>query len=127
MKTLLLTLTLLISSTLYSTEWNDTDKTLYRSYLALQLVDTIQTKNMITCQRNYTCPELAEANPVLGPYPTTSQLLTTKFVSNMVVYTFLDRYSNDRTRRTALYSLILVSTVIVVKNSNNGLSFKVEF
>ena len=127
MKTLLLTLTLLISSTLYSTEWNDTDKTLYRSYLALQLVDTIQTKNMITCQRNYTCPELEEANPVLGPYPTTSHLLTTKFVSNMVVYTFLDRYSNDRTRRTALYGLVLFSTVIVMKNHDNGLSFKVEF
>ena len=127
MKTLLLTLTLLISSTLYSTEWNDTDKTLYRSYLALQLVDTIQTKNMITCQRNYTCLELEEANPLLGPYPTTSQLLTTKFVSNMVVYTFLDRYSNDRTRRASLYTLILISTVVVVKNSNNGLSFKVEF
>ena len=126
MKTLIILL-LLVTTNVYGKEWNQTDKNLYKGYLALQLADTLQTKNMITCQRNYTCPDLAEANPVLGPYPTTSQLLTTKFVSNMVVYTFLDRYSNDRTRRTALYGLVLFSTVIVMKNHDNGLSFKVEF
>jgi hypothetical protein len=81
---------------------------------------------MITCQRNYTCPNLAEANPILGPYPTTSQLFTTKFVSNMVVYTFLDRYSNGKTRRAALIGLIVVSAFIVSENSNNGLSFKIN-
>ena len=119
-------LLLLITTNLFAAEWNQTDKNLYKGYLALQLADTLQTKNMITCQRNYTCPDLAEANPVLGPYPTTSQLLTTKFVSNMVVYTFLDRYSNDRTRRVALIGLIVVSAFIVSENSSNGLSFKIK-
>jgi hypothetical protein len=125
MKTLSILL-LLIATNLFAAEWNQTDKNLYKGYLALQLADTLQTKNMITCQRNYTCPNLAEANPVLGPYPTTSQLLTTKFVSNMVVYTFLDRYSNDRTRRAALIGLIVVSAFIVSENSSNGLSFKIK-
>lgn len=125
MKTLSILL-LLITTNLFAAEWNQTNKNLYKGYLALQLADTLQTKNMITCQRNYTCPDLAEANPVLGPYPTTSQLLTTKFVSNMVVYTFLDRYSNDRTRRVALIGLIVVSAFIVSENSSNGLSFKIK-
>ena len=125
MKTLSILL-LLITTNLFAAEWNQTDKNLYKGYLALQIADTLQTKNMITCQRNYTCPNLAEANPVLGPYPTTSQLLTTKFVSNMVVYTFLDRYSNDRTRRAALIGLIVVSAFIVSENSSNGLSFKIK-
>ena len=125
MKTLIILL-LLVTTNLYGKEWNQTDKNLYKGYLALQIADTLQTKNMITCQRNYTCPDLAEANPVLGPYPTTSQLLTTKFVSNMVVYTFLDRYSNDRTRRAALIGLIVVSAFIVSENSSNGLSFKIK-
>lgn len=125
MKTLIILL-LLVTTNVYGKEWNQTDKNLYKGYLALQLADTLQTKNMITCQRNYTCPDLAEANPVLGPYPTTSQLLTTKFVSNMVVYTFLDRYSNDRTRRVALIGLIVVSAFIVSENSSNGLSFKIK-
>jgi hypothetical protein len=125
MKTLSILL-LLITTNLFAAEWNQTDKNLYKGYLALQIADTLQTKNMITCQRNYTCPNLAEANPVLGPYPTTSQLFTTKFVSNMVVYTFLDRYSNDRTRRAALIGLIVVSAFIVSENSSNGLSFKIK-
>ena len=125
MKTLIILL-LLVTTNVYGKEWNQTDKNLYKGYLALQIADTLQTKNMITCQRNYTCPDLAEANPVLGPYPTTSQLLTTKFVSNMVVYTFLDRYSNDKTRRAALIGLIVVSAFIVSENSRNGLSFKIK-
>ena len=119
-------LLLLITTNLFAAEWNQTDKNLYKGYLALQIADTLQTKNMITCQRNYTCPNLAEANPILGPYPTTSQLFTTKFVSNMVVYTFLDRYSNGKTRRAALIGLIVVSAFIVSENSNNGLSFKIN-
>jgi hypothetical protein len=125
MKTLSILL-LLITTNLFAAEWNQTDKNLYKGYLALQIADTLQTKNMITCQRNYTCPNLAEANPILGPYPTTSQLFTTKFVSNMVVYTFLDRYSNGKTRRAALIGLIVVSAFIVSENSNNGLSFKIN-
>ena len=125
MKTLIILL-LLVTTNVYGKEWNQTDKNLYKGYLALQLDDTIQTKNMITCQRNYTCPHIKEANPLLTPYPTTSQLLTTKFVSNMVVYTFLDRYSNDRTRRVALIGLIVVSAFIVSENSSNGLSFKIK-
>ena len=44
--------------------------------------------------------------------------------SNM--YTFLDRYSNDRTRRAALIGLIVVSAFIVSENSSNGLSFKIK-
>ena len=119
-------LLLLITTNLFAAEWNQTDKNLYKGYLALQIADTLQTKNMITCQRNYTCPNLAEANPILGPYPTTSQLFTTKFVSNMVVYTFLDRYSNGKTRRAALIGLIVVSAFIVSENSNNGLRFKIN-
>jgi len=125
MKTLIILL-LLVTTNVYGKEWNQTNKNLYKGYLALQLADTLQTKNMITCQRNYTCPDLAEANPILGPYPTTSQLLTTKFVSNMVVYTFLDRYSNDKTRRAALIGLIVVSAFIVSENNSNGLSFKIK-
>ena len=125
MKTLIILL-LLVTTNVYGKEWNQTDKNLYKGYLALQLADTLQTKNMITCQRNYTCPHIKEANPLLTPYPTTSQLLTTKFVSNMVVYTFLDRYANDSTRRAALIALIVVSAFIVSENSSNGLSFKIK-
>ena len=125
MKTLIILL-LLVTTNIYGKEWNQTDKNLYIGYLTLQVIDILQTKNMITCQRNYTCPNIKEANPLLTPYPTTKQLLTTKFVSNMVVYSFLDRYSNDKTRRAALIGLIVVSSFIVSKNHSNGLSFEIK-
>ena len=124
---ILTTLLLLLAINAYSNEWNQTDKNLYKGYLGIQIIDTIQTKNMITCQRDYTCPNIIEANPLLHPYPTTRQLVLNKVAYNLVAYQFLDKYSpNDRTRRIALVSMIIVSAFVVSKNHKNGLSFKIK-
>ena len=119
---------LLTATSLASEEWTQTDKKLYKSYIALQVIDTLQTKNLITCQRNYTCPNLQEVNPLLTAYPTTKKLVITKLVSNIIMYNLLDSEPIDnRIRRATLIGLVAVSSIIVAKNHKNGLSFVIKF
>lgn len=108
-------------------DWDKHDKRLYGTFLTLQVMDTLQTRDMIQCQRNYTCPYLKEANPLIGPYPDYPQLILHKAVTNYVIFDLLDRRTSGRSRKIALYGLILVSTAVVKNNESNGLSFSIRF
>ena len=108
-------------------DWEKEEKLLYGTFMTLQVMDTLQTRNMIQCQRNYTCPHLQEANPLIGPYPSNKQLVVHKFMANVLIYDLLDRRTEGRGRRLALYGLILISATTVKSNSDNGLSFSIRF
>ena len=108
-------------------DWDKHDKRLYGTFMTLQVIDTLQTRNMIKCQRDFTCPYLKEANPLIGPYPSNKQVLVHKFMTNALIYSILDRQLEGKSRRLALYGLILVSATTVNSNHNNGLSFSIKF
>ena len=108
-------------------DWEKHDKRLYGSFMALQVMDTLQTRNMIRCQRNNTCLHLQEANPLIGPYPSNKQLVVHKFMANVLIYDLLDRRTEGQGRRIALYTMILISDTTVKSNHSNGLSFSIKF
>ena len=108
-------------------DWEKHDKRLYGTFMTLQVIDTLQTRNMIKCQRDFTCPYLKEANPLIGPYPSNKQVFVHKFMANVLIYDMLNKRVYGKGRRLALYGLILVTAVTVNSNHNNGLSFSIKF
>ena len=108
-------------------DWDKHDKRLYGTFMTLQVIDTLQTRNMIKCQRDFTCPYLKEGNPLIGPYPSNKQVFVHKFMANVLIYDMLDKRVYGKGRRLALYGLILVTAVTVNSNHNNGLSFSIKF
>ena len=108
-------------------DWDKHDKRLYGTFMTLQVIDTLQTRNMIKCQRDFTCPYLKEANPLIGPYPSNKQVFVHKFMANVLIYDMLNKRVYGKGRRLALYGLILVTAVTVNSNHNNGLSFSIKF
>ena len=108
-------------------DWEKEEKLLYGTFMTLQVIDTLQTRNMIQCQRASTCPYLKEGNPLIGPYPSNKQVLVHKFMANVLIYDMLDRRTIGKGRRLALYGLILISAATVKNNHSNGLSFSIRF
>ena len=108
-------------------DWSDSNKTLYKTYLSLQVMDTMQTMDMIHCQQIDPNCRLKEANPFLNPEPTTADLLIMKGLLNYGAYRILDNRLNDKQRKIAITLMVLTSIATVHGNHENGLSFKIRF
>ena len=108
-------------------DWADTDKVLYNTLLTLQVMDTIQTMNMVECRNNKTCINLYEQNPLLGKYPNKKEVLVFKAGVNYALYKYLDNLSYHEDRRVSLAIAVGISVLIVGTNASHGLSFSVRF
>ena len=105
-------------------DWSDKNKTQYKTFLALQVIDTNQTWRAINCQKHTAC-SIEELNPILGSHPSKGELLALKLVGNYVVYKLLDSpRSNDAGREQSLRILNGVFTVVVM---NNGIQLRKSF
>ena len=132
MKYVITLLLLLISTTATAavSDWGSTDKKLYASYIILNVVDTIQTFDLIDCQNRYylhgvRC-DVHETNPFWGDPPKRGTVLTVKLASGLI-NTFLMNNMNDRERRITLTALNGVSLFVVINNNQKGLSWRINF
>ena len=94
-------------------EWTPKEKKLYKYQLALQAIDTIQTGQVINCQKNNQCP-LSEANPIYGERPSMGKLLGIKVASNILVYQLL----SNKTRHRKLALKFMNTTLILTVTQN---------
>ena len=101
-------------------EWTPKEKKLYKYQLALQAIDTIQTGQVINCQKNNQCL-LAEANPIYGKRPSMGKLLGIKVASNILVYQLLSK----KTRHREL-TLKFMNTTLILTVTQNQISINKE-
>ena len=96
-------------------DWSEKERQLWRSYIVMSSIDTIQTFNLIECQANRTC-NAHEANPILGPTPSKGDVLALKVIGNSIIYMMLDNAPKDRK-----FALNLMNAMQAVVITNNGL------
>ena len=96
-------------------DWSDKNKAQYKTFLALQLIDTSQTWSAINCQKHTTC-SIVELNPILGSHPSKGELIALKIVGNYALYKLLDKRLDDNGRERNLRILNGAFTVVVMHN-----------
>jgi len=104
-------------------DWSDENKERYKTFLALQLIDTAETWTAINCQKHTAC-SIEELNPILGSHPSKSELIALKLVGNYALYKVLDKRLDDDGRKRNLRILNGVFTVVVM---NNGIQLVKQF
>ena len=95
-------------------EWTSKERTLYKYYLALQVIDTAQTGRAINCQRNNAQCTLGETNPIYGKRPSMEKMIGMKTGLNALFFVALGREKTDRVRTLK----ILNTTMTVVVGHN---------
>ena len=105
-------------------DWSDTDKKLWKSYMALNVIDTVQTFDLIDKQQdpNYL---IKESNPILGSRPNKGQVVVLKLLFNSMAYRILDNNPEARTLTLAIMNGVYIKTT--VNNHEVGLRFGVSF
>lgn len=109
-------------------DWDTVDKNLWKSYLALNVIDTGQTFDLIKKQRQvdcYTMCNLIETNPLLGKNPSRKEFLALKVVTVGVSYYLLDINPDRRTLVLGIMNGIYIDTVL--NNHEIGLRVKFSF
>ena len=95
-------------------DWTPKEKTLYKYYLALQVIDTAQTGRAINCQKNNAQCTLGEANPIYGKRPSMEKLIGMKIGLNALFFVALGKEKTNRV--TTLKILNTTMTVVVGHN-----------
>ena len=109
-------------------DWDTVDKNLWKSYLALNVIDTGQTFDLIKKQRQVDCYQmcnLIETNPLLGKNPSRKEFLALKVVTVGVSYYLLDINPDRRTLVLGIMNGIYIDTVL--NNHEIGLRVKFSF
>lgn len=109
-------------------DWEQKDKTLWKSYVALNVIDTVQTFDLINKQNDPTYEHrghLKETNPILGSEPRKGEVVILKLVTNAVVYNVLDNNPEIRTLALSIMNGIYVKTV--ASNHEIGLRLTYQF
>ena len=125
MKTILLTLLLLFSTTAQASfeDWTKQDQRLYKSFITFQAIDLIQAFNMIECQERDPNCRYWERNPLIGSHPKKAEVAIFKLATNFMIYNMLDKRMKNNKRRGTLIILNIVSIVPVISNEHVGLGF----
>ena len=102
-------------------DWSTQDQRLYKSFIALQTMDVMQTFALIECQeRNPHCPYY-ETNRLVGTHPKKGEIIAVKLGMNYLIYNMLDKRLNQRERQFTLRALQVVSIYPVIQNEGIGL------
>ena len=125
MKTILLTLLLLFSTTAQASfeDWDTQDQRLYQSFITFQAIDLMQAFNMIECQERDPNCRYWERNPLIGSHPKKAEVVIFKLATNFMIYNMLDKRMKNNKRRGTLIILNVVSIVPVISNEHVGLGF----
>ena len=123
MRSLLLTLLLLPSLVhAHYKDWDETDQLLWKSYVALNVIDTFQTFDLIDKQKD-PYYKGREANPILGSRPSKGQLVVLKIVVNTMAYKLIHDYPKQRRLTLGIMNGIYIRTV----QNNHEVGLRVNF
>ena len=130
MKTIITTILLLLPLVAHADlkDWVQKDRNLWYSYMALNVIDTAQTFDLIEKQRDpYYLHKnnLIETNPILGRNPSKRDLLVLKTVMTGLAFHVLDKNPNQRTLTLGIMNGIYLNTVY--NNYEIGLKFNFHF
>ena len=115
--------------------WHPTNEKLFKSFVVLNVVDVLQTFDMIDCQHNLgkQCP-YTERNRILGTHPSKAELLLVKALFVGGAYYLLDKNYNtpqwpnsNKPKFAALAIMNMVYIDTVSKNHSIGLKFSFNF
>lgn len=118
---------LLFSTSIFADfkDWDTTDKKLWYSYVTLQTIDTLQTYDLIQCQKTSNCT-LIEGNALFGKRPKIENIIVGKLVSSSIVFYFLDKQL-DHKRTRDLWIINGISFAVVLNNHEVGVRFNYTF
>ena len=123
MRSLLLTLLLLPSLVqAHVKDWDETDQLLWKSYVALNVIDTFQTFDLIDKQKDPNYKNI-EANPLLGSHPSKGELVVLKLVLNTMAYKVIHENPKYRTVTLSIMNGIYIRTV----QNNHEVGLRVNF
>tara|TARA_R110002020_G_scaffold343364_2_gene557742 strand:- start:1104 stop:1514 length:411 start_codon:yes stop_codon:yes gene_type:complete len=109
-------------------DWDRKNKRLYKSFVTLQVLDTMQTLDMINCQKNNPTCYLQEKNRFLDIEPSSTELLLMKGLLNYGIYrTLNDNRVKPHHKTLVLTILVIGSLHTVSNNASNGISFSIKF
>ena len=138
MKLLLLSVLILLLPSLGEAalkEWHPTNQKLFKSFVVLNTLDTIQTFDLIDCQDNLgkQCPYL-EKNRILGTHPRKTEILLVKALFVGGAYYLLDKSyatpqwpNSNKPKFAALAIMNLMYIDTVSENHSIGLRLSWEF
>ena len=109
-------------------DWDENDQRLWKSYISLNVIDTLQTFDLINKQNDPTYEHrgnLRETNPLLGSEPRKGEVVILKLVSNAIAYKILDNNPEARTITLAIMNGIYIKTV--ANNQEVGLRLTYQF
>ena len=103
-------------------DWDETDQLLWKSYVALNVIDTFQTFDLIDKQKdpNY---RGTETNAILGSRPSKEQLIVLKIVVNSLAYKLIHDYPEQRRLTLGIMNGIYIRTV----QNNHEVGLRVQF
>ena len=94
-------------------DWTREEQEKFNTFLALQVIDTAQTFDMINCQKHIPHCNLREINPILGSHPNKLEVVALKTGMNYIIFKALDRTED---RSTALTIFNGIFTVVITHN-----------
>lgn len=103
----LLFLLLLASHTAFAEPWEAKDKTLFYSYLGLNIADVIQTRKALKMEGGY------EVNHIYGGHPTIESVIAGKAIGVAITYLVVD---NSKHRTSVLIAANFMQLLIVRHN-----------
>ena len=137
MKILILSILILLPSLGQAewTNWHPVNEKLFKSFIALNVVDTMQTFDLINCQNRLgeECP-YHEKNRILGTHPSKTEVLLVKTIFIGGSYYLLDKgyptpqwLNSNKPKFVALVIMNMVYIDIVSENQSIGLKFNWNF
>ena len=111
-------------------DWDKTSKNLWYGYLALNVVDAVQTLDFIHCRKHFPeeCGNLYETNKVLGRHPSKGEVIAVKVAGLWATQKVLDSPSLSAKQRKG--TLIVLNALYINSVANNhelGLRFRFRF
>ena len=137
MKTLIILL-LLVTTNVYGKEWKNwhpVNEKLFKSFVVLNVVDTMQTFDLIDCQKKLgkECP-FHESNLLIGPRPSKGEVILIKSLLVGGAYYLLDKSypaplwkNSNKPKFVALVIMNMMYIDTVSKNKYIGLSLSYKF
>tara|TARA_B100001094_G_C18057355_1_gene733190 strand:+ start:532 stop:945 length:414 start_codon:yes stop_codon:yes gene_type:complete len=137
MKTLIISILILLPSLGYAEwkNWHPVNETLFKSFVLLNVVDTMQTFDLIDCQNKLgkECP-FHESNLLIGPRPSKEEVLIVKTLLVGGAYYLLNKSyptplwkNSNKPKFVALVIMNMVYIDTVSKNKSIGLRLSYKF
>ena len=104
-------------------DWSPQEQTMWYSYVALNVVDTFQTFDLIEKQKDPFYKSHIEGNPLLGERPSKEEVVLLKLGINYLAYKVLDNYPDTRTATLGAMNGIYIATV----SGNYEAGFRMNF